>query len=60
MVTYESIIMNAQQQMRIQHEAQKKAAETEAMERAMRMRALAEHQRQLARLDGQGNQPRRF
>jgi hypothetical protein len=60
-VTYEGIIMDAlyqQQQMQSQHEAQKKAAETEAMERAMRMRA--EHQRQLAMLDGQGNQPRRF
>jgi hypothetical protein len=61
-ITYEGIIMDAlyqqQQQMQSQHEAQKKAAETEAMERAMRMRA--EHQRQLARLDGQGNQPRRF
>lgn len=60
-ITYEGIIMDAlhhQQQMQSQHEAQKKAAETEAMERAMRMRV--EHQRQLARLDGQGNQPRRF
>jgi len=60
-ITYEGIIMDAlyqQQQMQSQHEAQKKAAETEAMERAMRMRA--EHQRQLARLDSQGNQPRRF
>ena len=47
-----------QQPMQSQHEAQKKAAETEAMERAMRMRV--EHQRQLARLDSQGNQPRRL
>ncbi len=60
-ITYEGIMMDAlhqEQQMQSQHEAQKKAAETEAMVRAMRMHA--EHQRQLARLDGQGNQPRRF
>ncbi len=50
--------LHQEQQMQSQHEAQKKAAETEAMVRAMRMHA--EHQRQLARLDGQGNQPRRF
>lgn len=47
-----------QQQMQNQHEVQRKAAEKEAMERAMRMRA--EHQRQLARMDGQGNPSRRY
>jgi 3-dehydroquinate dehydratase len=61
-ITYESIIMDfhqqQQQQIQSQHEAQKKAAEAEAMERAKRM--YAEQQRQFARLDGQGNQPRRF
>ena len=61
-ITYEGIIMDAlrqQQQMQSQDEAQKKAAETEAVERAMRT-MHAEQQRQFARLDGQGNQPRRF
>ncbi len=48
--------LHQQQQMQSQHEAQKKATETEAVERAMRMHA--ERQRQFARLDGQGNQPR--
>jgi len=63
-ITYEGILMDAfyqqqqQQQMQSQHEAQKKAAETEAMERALRM--STEQQRQFARLDSQGNQPRRF
>jgi hypothetical protein len=47
-----------QQQMQSQHEAQRKAAEAEAMEGAMRM--SAEQKRQFARLDGQGNQPRRY
>jgi hypothetical protein len=46
-ITYEGIIMDAlyqQQQMQSQNEAQKKAAETEPMERVMRIRA--EHQRE--------------
>jgi hypothetical protein len=59
-ITYEGIIMDAiyQQQLQSQHEAQKKAAEIEAMERAKRM--YAEQQRQFARSDNQGNQHRRF
>jgi hypothetical protein len=58
-VTYEGILMDAyqqqQQQMQSLHEAQRKAAEAEAIERAMRM--SAEQKRQFA---SQGNQPRRF
>jgi hypothetical protein len=59
-ITYEGILRDAlqQQQMQNQQESQKKVAEMEAMERAKRM--YAEQQRQFARLDGQGNQPRRF
>jgi len=60
-ITYEGILRDAlhqQQQIQSQHEAQKKAAEIEAIERAKRM--YAEQQRQFARLDSQGNQPRRF
>ena len=61
-ITYEGILMDAyqQQQMQSQYEAQKRAAaEAEAMERAKRMYA-EQQQRQFARLDNQGNQPRRF
>jgi hypothetical protein len=59
-ITYEGILMDAfyQQQQMQQHEAQKKAAETEAMERARRI--SVEQQRQFGRLDSQGNQARRY
>jgi hypothetical protein len=55
-ITYEGILMDAFYQQ--QHEAQKKAAETEAMERARRI--SVEQQRQFGRLDSQGNQARRY
>ncbi|KAI0291507.1 hypothetical protein B0F90DRAFT_1776640 [Multifurca ochricompacta] len=63
-ITYESIVhaflqqQQQQQQAKNMMEAQKKAAEKEALEREMRMRA--EQQRHISRPDGQGLQPRRF
>ncbi|KAH9017567.1 hypothetical protein EDB85DRAFT_2015559 [Lactarius pseudohatsudake] len=61
--TYEGIVRAFWQQQQSQGivEAQRKAAEKEAIEREMRLRA--EQQRQMARPDGQGQgsqQPRRF
>jgi len=60
--TYEGIVRAFwQQQSQSVVDAQRKAAEKEAMEREMRLRA--EQQRQMARPDGHGQgsqQPRRF
>jgi hypothetical protein len=61
-ITYEGIVRAFwQQQSQNAIDAQRKAAEKEAMEREMRLRA--EQQRQLGRPDGHGQgsqQPRRF
>lgn len=62
--TYDSIVHAFwQQQTQSVLDAQRKAAEKEAIERELRLRA--EQQRQLGRLDGHGHgqgsqQPRRF